>query len=392
LNWKFSERAENAKTSEIRELLKISGAPGWISLAGGYPDPALIPCEQLAEIAKEVVVNQGRKSLQYGATEGVLPLRETLLRIEAEGNANNLELDNVIVTTGSQQGLDLLAKIFLNPGDKIIVEAPSYLGALQAFSFYGAKFITVPLDENGIKTDLLRKKLKRNRKVKFIYLVPTFHNPAGGTLSLERRKETLELSQEFEIPVIEDDPYSKIRFEGNNLPSLLSIAGTEQVIKLGTFSKIISGGFRLGWMVGAKELIKKAVLAKQSSDLCSPALTQYLADEFIKKGLMEDYLKVVKREYRKRRDTMIQALEKHCSKRAKWTKPEGGLFVWVETPGIDTDKLFEKAKEKKVAYVPGSAFYPYREDRCHMRLNFSLPSCYEVEEGISRLGELLSVA
>jgi 2-aminoadipate transaminase len=391
LNWKFSERAKKAKASEIRELLKVSGAEGWISFAGGYPDPKLIPKEKMAEIARDVILNLGKDALQYGPTEGILPLRETILEIEKENGVKGLEIDNIIITTGSQQGLDLLAKIFINRREKVIVEAPSYLGALQAFSFFEAKFVSVPLDEKGIKTEILREKLKENKDAKFIYLVPTFHNPAGVTLSLERRKEVIELAEEYQIPLIEDDPYSKIRFEGEDLPSLLSMDGAKNVIKLGTFSKIISGGFRLGWMVADKEVIRKAVLAKQSSDLCSPNLTQYLANEFIKRGLMKEYLEVVKREYKKKRDAMLSGLERYCSQKAEWTKPEGGLFVWVKT-NADTDKLFEKAKEKKIAYVPGSAFYPYREDKNHMRLNFSLPSCQEIEEGTKRLGEILAVA
>jgi 2-aminoadipate transaminase len=391
LNWKFSKRAKKAKASEIRELLKVSGTEGWISFAGGYPDPKLIPKERMAEIAEDVILNLGKDALQYGPTEGILPLRETILQMEKESGVNGLEIDNIIITTGSQQGLELLAKIFINPGEKVVVEAPSYLGAVQAFSFFEANFVSVPLDEKGIKTDILREKLKENKEAKFIYLVPTFHNPAGVTLSLERRKEVIELAEEYQIPVIEDDPYSKIRFEGEDLPSLLSMDGAKNVIKLGTFSKIISGGFRLGWMVADKEVIRKAVLAKQSSDLCSPNLTQYLANEFIRRGLMKEYLEVVKREYKKKRDVMLSGLERYCSQKAEWTKPEGGLFVWVKT-NVDTDKLFEKAKEKKIAYVPGSAFYPYREDKNHMRLNFSLPSCQEIEEGTKRLGEILAVA
>lgn len=384
---RFSERSKRMVASEIRELLKITGAPGMISFAGGYPDPKLLPREKFVEIAKDVILKSFEKSLQYGPTEGILPLRETILKMEKESGVKEIEVENIIVTTGSQQGLDLISKVFLNPREKVIVEAPSYLGAIQAFNLFEAKFISVPLDEKGIKTEILREKLKENKDAKFIYLVPTFHNPAGVTLTLERRKEILDLAEKYDIPVIEDDPYSKIRYEGQNLPSLLSLDRTKNVIKLGTFSKMISGGLRLGWVVAKREIIEKLVLAKQPSDLCSPPFTQYLANEFIIRGYMEEYLKVVRKEYKKKRDKMLSALEKYCQK-VSWVKPEGGLFFWLKT-NADTDELAKEALKRKVAFVPGSAFYPHREDKCHIRLNFSLPKLEEIEEGIKRIGKLL---
>jgi DNA-binding transcriptional MocR family regulator len=392
LKWKFSKRAQRAKASEIRELLKVTGTPGWISLAGGYPFAKLLSKEKFLVVAKEVILNKREKALQYGPTEGSLELRETILKMEKENGVKDISIENIIITTGSQQGLKLLAEAFIEEGgNKVIVEAPSYLGALQAFSLHEAEFVSVPLDEQGMKIGLLKEKLKRDGKdAKFIYTVPTFHNPATVCLSTKRREELIELAREFEIPIVEDDPYSKISFTQQNYPSLLSLGGTECVIKLGTFSKIISGGLRMGWMVASKEVIEKVVKIKQSADLCTPPLCQYLAAEFIRRGFMEEYIETAKKVYKEKRDVMLGSLKKYCQGKMEWTEPQGGLFVWGFTPKINTDELFMKAREKKVAFVPGSAFYPHREDHNHLRLNYSLPSKEEIEEGIRRLGELLN--
>lgn len=392
---KLSARSKTMKASAIRELLKLIDSPEIISFAGGMPDPSLFPKDLLGEIAREVFINHGGKALQYGPTEGVKSFRETIVKMMQDEGIQNVTVDNVIVTTASQQALSLIAEIFVDPGDTVIVEAPSYVGGLQAFQAFQANFVTVPLDENGIRTDILKEKLeelsRKNVNVKLIYVIPNFQNPAGVTMSLERRKELLKLSHEYNIPVIEDDPYGEIRFVEEKQPSLLQLDSIGNVIALRTFSKILAPGFRLGWVVADKEVITKLVLAKQAADLCSPSSTQFIADKFIRDGHVEEYLKKVREVYKQKKDTMLNAMEKYFPKEVTWTKPDGGMFVWAEVPEyINTDELFKEAiRDKKVAYVVGSAFYPYGEDTRHMRLNFTLSTLEQIEEGIKRLGDLL---
>ncbi len=390
----LSARSKSMKASAIRELLNLVNNPEIISLAGGMPDPELFPTETIAEIARHVFINNGGKALQYGPTEGIKPLRDTLVRMTLEEGITNIEVDNLIITTASQQGLELVAQIFIDPGDPVIVEAPSYVGGLQAFQAFQADFITVPMDEEGIKTDILEEKINelknKGKSPKFIYVIPNFQNPAGVTMSLERRKKLLEISHTFGIPVVEDDPYGEIRFEGEKIPSLLELDKIGNVLALRTFSKILAPGLRLGWIIGEKEITRKIAIAKQAADLCSPSSTQYIADKFIRDGYLNNYLSKVREVYKMKKDTMLLALEKYFPKECTWTKPTGGMFVWVETPEyIDTDALFYEAIQEKVAYVIGSAFYPYGEDKRHMRLNFTLPTPEKIDEGIRRLGELL---
>lgn len=393
-NSKFVERAKLMKAAEIREFLKLVESSEIISLAGGMPDPTLFPKEELAEIARDVLLTHTDKSLQYSAIEGIPEFREVLIKLAKEEGIKNIKAENIIITTASQQGLSLIAQVFLNPGDTIIVEAPSYLGALQAFSVFQATFWAVLLDNDGIKVNLLEKKLneaeEKDIDIKFIYLVPNFHNPAGVTLSLERRLKVLELSHRHNIPIIEDDPYGELRFEGEKIPSLIQLDQIGNVISLRTFSKRLFPGFRLGEIIGDREVIEKIILAKQAADLCSPALTQWIAAEFIKRGYLNNYLEKVRKKYKEKRDIMLSAMEKYFPKEVQWTKPEGGLFIWVKVPEcIDTDELSKEAIKEKVAYVPGSSFYPYREDKSHFRLNFSLPKLEQIELGIQRLGNLL---
>lgn len=396
IDWdeKLSARSKTMKASAIRELLNLINNPEIISLAGGMPDPTLFPKEIIGEIAKDIIINNGGKALQYGPTEGIKPLRETLVKLAHEEGIPSVEIDNLIITTASQQALDLTAKIFIDPGDTVIVEAPSYVGGLQAFQAFQANFVTVPMDEEGIRTDILEEKIlnlkTKNISPKYIYVIPNFQNPAGVTMTLARRNELLRISHTYKIPVVEDDPYGDIRFEGEKLPSLLQIDNIGNVIALRTFSKILAPGLRLGWIIADKELIKKVAIAKQAADLCSPSSTQYIADRFIRDGHLQAYLKLVRETYKIKKDAMLEALEKYFPKECTWTKPQGGMFVWAETPEyIDTDALFPEAIQEKVAYVIGSAFYPYGEDKKHMRLNFTLSSPEQIEEGIKRLGNLL---
>lgn len=390
----FSERAKGFRSSEIRELLKLVDSPEIISLAGGMPDDRFFPVEQVIESSTYALKEYGKKALQYGSTEGIKKLRVLLMdRMNKEG-VHDLNLENVIISTASQQGLSLVSQIFIDPGDTIIVEEPSYLGALQAFTSMEARFCQAPLDQDGIQVDILEEKLKELKKKnihpKFLYTIPNFHNPAGVTMTLERRKKLIELARQYEFLIVEDDPYGEVRFEGEALPSLLALGGTENVVALRTFSKISFPGLRLGWIVARDDIMSKIIVGKQAADLCSPALTQYIAYEFISRGWLDDYVAVIRKEYPKKKNAMIDALEKYFPPTASWTNPQGGLFVWVKVPDcIDTTAMFREALAAKVAYVTGVAFYANRDDTCHMRLNFSAVDPEHITEGVHRLGDLI---
>jgi 2-aminoadipate transaminase len=390
----FSERALGFRPSEIRELLKLVDSPEIISLAGGMPDDRFFPIDRVIEASTFALREYGKKALQYGSTEGIKKLRVLLMdRMENEG-VRSIDLDNVIISTASQQGLSLMAQVFVNPGDTIIVEEPSYLGAIQAFGSMQAKFCTVPLDKDGMQMDILEDRLKELQKAnirpKFVYTVPNFHNPAGVTMTLERRKKLIELAHAYDLLIIEDDPYGEIRFEGEPIPSLLALDGKDRVVALRTFSKISFPGLRLGWIVAREDIMSKIIVGKQAADLCSPAMTQYIAYEFVSRGWLDDYVEVVRREYPRKKNAMISALEQYFPAGSSWTDPQGGLFVWVKAPeSIDTAAIFREAINAKVAYVVGIAFYPHRDDHCHMRLNFSAVDPEHITEGVHRLGDLL---
>ncbi len=390
----FSERALSFRPSEIRELLKLVDSPEIISLAGGMPDDRFFPIDRVIEASTFALKEYGKKALQYGSTEGIKKLRILLMdRMEKEG-VRGIDLENVIISTASQQGLSLVAQVFVNPGDTVIVEEPSYLGAIQAFGSMQAQFCTVALDNDGMQMDILEDKLKELQRThirpKFIYTVPNFHNPAGVTMTLERRKKLIELAQAYDLLIVEDDPYGEIRFEGEPIPSLLALGGKDRVVALRTFSKISFPGLRLGWIVAREDIMNKIIVGKQAADLCSPAMTQYISYEFVSRGWLDDYVDVVRREYPKKKNAMIAALEKFFPAGSSWTDPQGGLFVWAKVPdSIDTSAMFREAISAKVAYVVGIAFYPHRNDNCHMRLNFSAVDPEHITEGIHRLGDLL---
>jgi len=390
----FSERALGFKPSEIRELLKLIDNPEIIALNGGTPDDRFWPIDRVIEASTFALREYGKKALQYGSTEGIKKLRVLLMdRMEKEG-VQGIDLDNIIISTASQQGLSLLAQVFVNPGDTVIVEEPSYLGALQAFTSMQAVFCTVPVDKDGMQMDILEDRLKELQKAhirpKFVYTVPNFQNPVGVTMTLERRKKLIELAHTYDLLIVEDDPYGEVRFEGEPIPSLLALGGKDRVVALRTFSKISFPGLRLGWIVAREDIMDKIVLGKQAADLCSPAMTQYIAYEFVSRGWLDDYVNVVRREYPKKKNAMISALEQYFPAGASWTDPQGGLFVWVKAPeSIDTAAMFREAINAKVAYVVGIAFYPHRDDNCHMRLNFSAVDPEHITEGVHRLGDLL---
>ncbi len=390
----FSKNACKMKKSEIRELLKLTRKPGIISFAGGLPAPDLFPVDEIKEITNYVMEKEGKLALQYGPTEGDTGLREELLKTMKRDNIN-ISLDQVFVITSSQQGLDLVGRIFISPGDTVIMGKPTYVGAIQAFNAYGAKMYGVELDENGINTKKLDieigKLINSDVKPKFIYVVPDFQNPSGITMKLDRRKELIEIAEKYDLIIIEDSPYRQLRFDGESQPPLISL-NSERVLSLYTFSKILIPGFRIGWMAGPLPLIQKAIIAKQSIDLCSPPFNQSILAEFIRRGLLDVQIKKIIGFYKDKRDFMLEMLEKYMKgiDGVKWTHPNGGLFLWVIVPDhVDTSEMFLNAVEKKVAYVVGSAFYSEDGGHNSMRLNFSYPTKEQIEEGVKRLAEVI---
>ena len=389
----YSKNARNMMRSEIRDLLKLTRQPGVISFGGGLPSPETFPVVELEEITCELLRKKGAVALQYGPTEGEVSLREEIAKL-MNREKPGVTPDNVLVTSGSQQGLDVLAKVFLDPGDIVLMELPSYIGGLQAFSAYRAKMIGVPQDNKGMKTDLLEKALarlaKKGRKPKFIYVVPDFQNPSGVTMTLERRKRVLELAREYEVPVIEDSPYRDLRFTGTSVPMIFSLDKENYVIALGTFSKLLCPGLRLAWITASFEWMERMVVAKQSMDLSSPIFTQLMVAEYLKRGLLPQQIERIRRLYARKRDVMLNALERFMPEGVEWTKPEGGLFLWVKLPKkMSASDLFPKAVENKVAYVVGSAFHCNGKGQNTMRLNFSYPTEEQIDEGIGRLAKII---
>ncbi len=392
----FSRVARNMKKSAIRELLKLTQRPEIISFAGGLPSPDSFPIAELKEIACEVLEEDGAAALQYGTTEGDTRLRELL--VERYRNFGlNISLDNLVISTASQQGLDLLGKILLNPDDEVICGLPSYLGGLSAFTSYGAKMVGIPFDKHGMRSDELRRVLEemknRGKKPKFIYVIPDFQNPAGITMPASRRKEIIALAHEFDVLIVEDSPYREIRFEGEHQPMMYALDGTEQVITLGTFSKTFVPGFRIGWMIAHPAIIDKFVMAKQSADLCTPVFVQKIAAKYLEKGYFEKNLEKIIRSYREKRDLMLEGFRKHMPEGVSWTEPEGGLFLFLTLPPqLDSEKLFLKAVEKHVAFVMGSVFHCNDCGKNTMRINFSYVSREQNIEGVKRLAGVIREA
>jgi 2-aminoadipate transaminase len=402
--WKsrYAQRNQRMGRSIIRELLKFTMQPDIISFAGGLPAPELFPVEECHEAADRILAQLGTPALQYGPTEGYLPLRQFICDQMCRYGIK-AQPANVVITHGSQQALDLIGKLLINPGDRILVEEPTYLGALQAWNSYQAEYVPVPIDDNGLRTDLLEPALRVGPK--FMYVLPNFQNPGGTTLPLNRRQELVRLSNRYGIPIVEDDPYGALRFEGEHLPPLVAIDADYQassglnghgfmegsVIYLGTFSKTLAPGLRLGWIVAPVEVVEQIVMAKQGADLHTSSFTQMLAYEIVQNGFLEKHIREIRQVYSERRDVMLAALERYFPAGCSWTHPEGGLFLWARVPEwIDTAELLQEAVKFKVAYVPGFAFFtdPTR-GRNTMRLNFSNAQPAQIEEGIRRLGNLL---
>jgi 2-aminoadipate transaminase len=387
----YANRASLLKSSAIRDLLSVTERKDIISLAGGNPYTKDFKMTKIVAAATETMLSHGNAALQYGASEGQTGLKQHICRLMASENIK-VDKEDFIVTGGSQQGLDILGKVFIEPGDVILVEAPSYLGALNAFAGYEPKVISVPLDEQGLVISELEERLKElalaGVRPKFLYTVPNFHNPAGVTMSLDRRRRLIELSQQHQLLLIEDNPYGRLRFEGERLPSLRELDGN--VIYLSTFSKILSPGLRLAWLVAPHPILEKIIFAKQAADLCSPSFTQRVVDEFFNQNDLEEYIAQLINTYRRRRDAMLEALDEYFPDEAEWTSPEGGFFVWVRLPEfIDTTEMLADAISQKVAFIPGRAFFADGSGANFMRLAFCFPSEEEIHEGVRRLSDVV---
>ncbi len=389
----FSTSAKNMKRSAIREILKLTQKPDVISFGGGLPSADSFPVEELKEIVNEILDNDGPGALQYSATEGIPELKEILTdRYQKEGL--DITSDNLGIITSSQQGLYLLGKIFLDPGDKVICGLPSYLGGISAFSTFGADLKGIKFDEGGMREDFLEEKLQELKEngenPKFIYIIPDFQNPAGITMPEKRRKAIIEIARKYDVLIVEDSPYREIRFEGEPQKTLFELDNNGQVITLGTFSKTFAPGFRLGFVIAHQDIIDKIVIAKQSIDLCTPTFTQKIAAKYISKGLFDKNLKNIIAQYKSKRDNMLKAFKEYMPKGVTWTEPEGGLFLFLQLPEhMDAQKLFYNAIEKNVAFVMGSVFHCDDSGKNTMRINFSFMSEEKTTEGIKRLAQAI---
>lgn len=394
---RFAQRTQRMGSSAIRELLKLTERPDIISFGGGMPAPDVFPIAEFQEACNRVLRDYGAQALQYGSTEGFLPLREMIVR-HTRRYGIEITPDNVLITSGSQQALDLLGKILINRGDRILVENPTYLGALQAWNAYGAEYVTVPMDEHGMVTDALEDALRSGPK--FIYVLPNFQNPTGVTLSHDRRLKLIELADRYGVPIIEDDPYGQLRYEGIHLPSVVELDSEFRdnckksyqgnVIYLSTFSKILAPGIRLAWVIAPPEVIRKLVQAKQGADLHTATFNQLVAHEVAKGGFLDQHVKLIRQVYSERRDVMLAAMDGYFPPGVDWTHPEGGLFLWGILPeNLSAAEVLKEAIDQKVAFVPGAPFYPSGGGYNTMRLNFSNASPEKIREGIARLGKVI---
>lgn len=395
--YRYAHRIQKMESSVIRELLKLTVQPDVISFAGGLPAPEVFPVDEFREACNHVLEHFGPQALQYSTTEGYRPLREMIAR-HAATYAADIAAENILITSGSQQALDFIGRLFVNRGDYIVVESPTYLGAIQAWNAYGAQYIPVRADEHGMIVDELEEALRIGPK--FIYVLPNFQNPSGSTLCLERRIQLIELADKYGVPIIEDDPYGQLRYEGEHIRSVVSLDSdfrgpngghySGNVIYLSTFSKLLAPGLRLGWVVAPQQVIHKLVMTKQAADLHTSSFNQYVAYEVARAGFLNRHARVIRATYKERRDVMIEMMEELFPSEVTWRKPKGGMFLWGIMPeGMDATVVLKRAVEKKVAFVPGAAFHPRGGGHNTMRLNFSYSSPDTIREGIARLGGVL---
>ena len=392
--YRYAHRMQKMGSSVIRELLKFTEQPDIISFAGGLPAPDVFPLKQFQEACNYVIEHCGPQALQYSTTEGYRPLREMIARHTAR-YAVEVTADNILITSGSQQALDFLGRLFINRGDYIVVESPTYLGALQAWNAYGAQYIPVRADENGMIVDELEAALRIGPK--FIYILPNFQNPSGSTLSLERRKQLVELADKYGVPIVEDDPYGQLRYEGDHIPSVVSLDSeyrgpngghySGNVIYLSTFSKLLAPGLRLAWVIAPPEVIRKLVMTKQAADLHTASFNQFVAYEVANGGFLDEHVKTIRATYKERRDVMFEMMEEMFPPEVTWSRPQGGMFLWGVLPeDMDAAEVLKVAIDRKVAFVPGEAFHPRGGGKNTMRINFSYSSPDTIREGITRLG------
>lgn len=389
LPYTFSQRAQKLTSSTIREILKVTERPEVISFAGGLPAPSGFPVEEINAAFDRVLQQNGKSALQYGPTEGYTPLRQWVAD-DFKKRGADVSIDEVIIVSGSQQALDMLGKLFIDPGSKILVEAPSYLGALQSFSLYEPVYASVPTDEGGLIPEQITDTLAA--AARFLYALPNFQNPTGVSLSLERRQALVERCAALQLPIIEDDPYGELRYAGEPLPGLLQLGrkvGTT-IVRLGTFSKVLAPGLRLGYIVAPRPIIAKLVQIKQATDLHTATVSQMAVYETIKGGFLDKHLPTVQELYKRQCGYMLEALEEHFPKTCTWTRPEGGMFIWVNLPEhIDGTKLLERAIARNVAFVPGAPFYADNPKTNTLRLSFVTVSEERIRQGIAVLGELI---
>ena len=386
IQWRFAERAQKLQSSVIREILKITMRPEIISFAGGLPSPATFPVERMQAAFDKVLSTNGKVALQYGPTDGYAPLREWV--------ANSLSIDGVtispdqvLMTSGSQQGLDLLGKVLVDEGSKVLVETPSYLGALQAFSVYGPEFVSIPTDENGLMPESV---VTAAQGARLLYALPNFQNPTGRTLSLERRVALVETCAHMGLPLIEDDPYGALSYRGTPLPKMLTM-NPQGVVYMGSFSKVLTPGIRLGYVVAPQTLVRKLEQAKQATDLHTAQLTQMVVHEVIKDGFLDQHIPEIRALYSSQCDAMLTALTEFFPAGVSWTKPEGGMFIWVTLPKhIDSMLLLDEAIAQNVAFVPGAPFYANDPERNTLRLSFVTVAPERIREGVEKLGKLIA--
>lgn len=391
--FKYSKRVPADGTDAVGAILQAAADPKIISFAGGLPAPELFPVKEMKATVDKVFEEHGQEAMQYGAAKGVTALREVIQQHVKEKENVDSELDNVLVTTGSEQALDLVGKAFVDPGDTVLVEQPTYLCALDVFRSYGANFASVEMDEDGMKMDVLEEALKANPNTKLIYTVPNFQNPTGRTMTEERRKQLAELAEKYDVYVLEDNPYGEIRFAGQHVPAVKSFDKSGHVLYMSTFSKTLAPGFRLGWLVADEDVVNKLTVLKQSADLHTDNLAQFAVAQFFADNDVDAHVKEISDLYGKRKDLMLEGIKKYFPEGVKYTNPEGGMFLWVEVPGVDdTVELFKECLEHDVAFVPGDPFFAGEAQPGAFRLNYSNMKEDQIEVGLKRLGAALTAA
>lgn len=385
-DWRFTPHVANLEASIIREMLKFSNLPGVISFAGGLPAPEMFPLEEMKTSCANIIDKYGATSMQYSLSMGITPLREAIAE-RANLRGIRSEFANILITSGAQQALEMVSRAFIDPGDVVITEYPTYVGAIQAFNYHRATYEYVPMDSGGMQVDLLEEMINRCNP-KLIYVVSTYQNPSGITMTLPRRRKLVEIASRHNIPIIDDDPYSELRFEGEPVTSLKALGG-DIVISLGTFSKLLAPGLRIGWINGPAEIMPLFERVKQVSDLHANTFTQYMVLDFLERGLLEEHINKIRADYSAKRDLMIKAIEEYFPTTVTITRPEGGLFLWCKLPeGADARELLDYAIAEKVTYVVGKAFHPDARGENTFRLNFSNASHETIVEGIKRLGKV----